>query len=279
MLFIPTYKFKIMNNAKCTDDDLIYTALEFSHLISNDLELKRHSLQCPECGGPAFFRHASPIGRAACFGARPHAQGCQLAAQECADEDREAMHVPGGKIFVDFGYGSPTCPESVECSRQAPNSDRASHSLGDGYRPHVHLFRRLSSLLRMVIAFPAFSDSDQSIVIEGYGEIAARDFFVQVESATSHYSGQLRGFWGAITDAQFAKDQSLWLNSSGRSNMSFCLDSKYVTVFTQRHRIEKLEDFAGAYFLVIGTPRVSSNGKLHLIISGPEYIALRHIHA
>ena len=61
--------------------------------------------------------------------------------------------------------------------------------------------------------------------------------------------------------------------------MSFCLDSKYVTVFTQRHRIDNLDGFAGAYFLVIGTPRVSSNGKLHLIIGGPEFIALRHIDA
>ncbi len=279
MPFTPTYQFQIMNNAKCTDDGLIYTAFEFSQLISADLEMKRHSLQCPECGGPAFFRHASHIGRAACFGARPHAQGCQLAAQECTDENQEAMHVPGGKIVVDFGFGSPTRLESVEYSRQTPNSDRASHILGDGYRPPVHLHRRLSSLLRTLIAFPAFSDSGQSIVIEGYGEIAARDFFVQIESVTSHDSGQLRGFWGAITDAQFAKDQSLWLNSSGRSNLSFCLDSKYVTVFTQRHRIDNLKDFAGAYFLVIGTPRVSSNGKLHLIISGPEFIALRQLQA
>jgi hypothetical protein len=134
-------------------------------------------------------------------------------------------------------------------------------------------------LLRNLIAFPAFSDSEQSIVIEGYGEIAARDFFVQIESATSHDSGQLHGFWGVIADAQFAKDKSLWLNTGGRSNISFCLDSKFVTVFTQRYRIDNLEDFAGAFFLVIGTPRVSTNGKLHLIIGGPEFIALRHIDA
>jgi hypothetical protein len=265
-----------MDIAKCSDDGAFYSAIDFSRLLPNDLIRKRHSLQCPACGGPAFFRQASPIGRAACFGARPHAPGCQLAAQECADEDQDAMHAPGGKIVVDFGYGSPTRPESVDSFRQAHNSDHVIHSLSDGYRPHV---RRLSSLLRTLIAFPAFSDSEQFIVIEGYGEIAARDFFVQIESATSHDSGQLRGFWGAITDAQFAKDQSLWLNSSGRSNMSFCLDSKYVNVITQRHRIDNLEGFAGAYILVIGTPRVSPTGKLHLIISGPEFIALRHLDA
>jgi hypothetical protein len=189
------------------------------------------------------------------------------------------MHVPGGKIVVDFEYGSPTHPESVECSRQTPNSDHATHILEDGYRPHVHLHRRLSSLLRTLIAFPAFSDSEQSIVIEGYGEIAARDFFVQIESATNQYSGQFRGFWGGIADAKFAKDKSLWLNSGGRSNISFCLDSRYVNVITQRHRINGLEDLTGAHILVIGTPRVSPSGKLHLIVGGPKFVALRHLHA
>jgi hypothetical protein len=194
-------------------------------------------------------------------------------------QQRSGMHVPGGKIVVDFGYGSPTRLESVDSFRKTPISNLASHNLGEGYRPLVHLHRRLSSLLRTLIAFPAFSDSEQFIVIEGYGEIAARDFFVQIESATSQYSGHLRGFWGLITDAQFAKDKSLWLNSGGRSNISFCLDSKYVNVFTQRHRIDNLEGFAGAYILVIGTPRVSPTGKLHLIISGPEFFALRHLDA
>ena len=51
-----------MNHASCTDDGQIYNAVEFSGLFPADLEKKRRQLQCPECGGPAFFRHTSPIG-------------------------------------------------------------------------------------------------------------------------------------------------------------------------------------------------------------------------
>lgn len=109
-----------MENAKCTGDGMIYSAPNFSLLAVGDLERKRRLLQCPECGGPAFFRHASPIGRAACFGARPHAAGCGMAAQDYdrnpngADGDQDPLQIPRAKIIVDFDYGSPARPEFVD---------------------------------------------------------------------------------------------------------------------------------------------------------------------
>ena len=74
-----------MIKAKCTIDNFTYTAVEFAQLQPNELEHKRRFLQCPACGGPAFFRHAAMIGRGPCFGARPHADGCELAAYDYAD--------------------------------------------------------------------------------------------------------------------------------------------------------------------------------------------------
>ena len=71
-----------MLKARCTEDGRIYTAQEFSQFPVEELARKRKLLQCAECGGSAFFRHASSIGRAACFGARPHSYGCILMAQD-----------------------------------------------------------------------------------------------------------------------------------------------------------------------------------------------------
>jgi hypothetical protein len=71
-----------MDIARCTEDGVTYTAIDFSNLSKDDLFHKRRLLRCPKCGGPAFFRNASAIGRGPCFGARPHAVGCVLAAQE-----------------------------------------------------------------------------------------------------------------------------------------------------------------------------------------------------
>ncbi len=262
-----------MNNARCTDDGVIYTALEFSRQLSSDLENKRRFLQCPACGGPAFFRHASQIGRAACFGARPHAQGCELTAQECADENQDPIHIPNSRIVVDFGYGSPARPERFSGSGHEPMQER---SRLDHDQPHAHIYhRRLGSLLRTLIEYPAFLSSDQIIEVEGCGNMAARDLFVPLQCATYQYSGIYRGYFGVISHAKLAPDNSLWLNSGGNDNISFCIDSKCIDVILQRYGIKYLEEIAGAYILVLGTPRVSLNGKLFCVIEDISLMALR----
>jgi hypothetical protein len=269
-----------MEQAKCFEDGIIYTAVSFSRLHSDDLARKRRSLYCTECSGPAFFRHASFNGRAACFGARPHADACSLAAQdnerleECAGDDLDALHIPSGKIIVDFSYGTPELPVHDAGSDHASIIDRTARNSD---RTDAQAHRRLSSLLRMLIGLPAFRTSDKTIEINGLGQIAARDFFVPLEFTGRQYSDLFRGYWGLITDAQRTDDGSIWLNSGGRKSISFCIDSKFVDLMNKRYRLESLEDLAGAYILAFGISYVSANGKLHVIIQGPEYISLRLI--
>ena len=267
-----------MEQAKCTEDGIIYTATIFSRLPPEELARRRQLLQCPECFVRAFFRHASFNGRAPCFGARPHADGCSLAAQDQERlEDRDDFDVqliPSGKIIVDFNYGTPDRPDHVCGSGRVPTFDRAACNFD---RTAAPASRRLSSLLRMLIESTAFRNSEKIIEINGLGEIAARDFFVPLEFTGKQYSGQFRGYWGLITDAQFTDDGSMWLNSGGRDNISFCIDSKLVDFIIKRYRLESLEDLAGAYILVFGIPHVSLNGKLHIIINEPEYLSLRLI--
>jgi hypothetical protein len=263
-----------MNNAKCTVDSLIYSAHQFSHLPPSELEIKRRFLVCPACGGPAFFRHASQIGRAACFGARPHAQSCELAAQECDDDNHEARLISGtNKIIVDFKYGSPDQPERFYGFGHEHMQERV---IQNHEQPHSHIYhRRLGSLLRTLIEFPTFRYSDQIVEVEGHGNMAARDLFVALQCATYQYSGIYRGYFGVISDAKLALDNSLWLNSGGNDNISFCIDSKCVDAILQRYGIKDLEAIAGAYILVLGTPRVSQNGKLFCVIEDINLMTLR----
>ena len=267
-----------MDIAKCLEDGEIYTAVNFSRLPTADIERKRRLLRCPECKGPAFFRHASFNGRAPCFGARPHALGCQLAAQEfllddCAGYNRGALHIPDSKIIVDLKYGAPVQRDNFRGTGRSPLQE----SVGRNYsQPNFHIYhRRLGPLLRTLIESPAFGNSDQIVAIDDHGEYAARDFFLPLQSATYQYSGIFRGYWGVLSDAKLAPDNSLWLNSGGCDNISFCLDSRYVDVIVQRYGIKDLEEIAGAYILVIGTPRVAQNGKLYCLIDDPEYMTLR----
>ena len=270
-----------MEQAKCTEDGQIYSAINFSCLDPDDLASKRRLLFCPECSGPAFFRQVSFNGRAACFGARPHADGCSLAAQEnnARHEDRDgedfdALQIPNGKIIVDFSYGTPDQPEYIFGFGQASTFD---HAARNSVRSVGSAHRRLSSLLCMLTRLSEFGSSDKTIEINGFGQLAARDFFVPLEFTGRQHAGLFRGYWGMITDAQYTDDGSIWLNSGGRGSISFCVDVKFVDFINKRYRLKSLEDLAGANILVFGTPYISANNKLHLIVNEPEYIALRLI--
>ena len=271
-----------MEQAKCTEDGQIYSAINFSCLHPNDLAIKRRLLFCPECGGSAFFRQVSFNGRAACFGARPHAEGCNLAAQDNVrhedrdGEDFDAQQIPNGKIIVDFSYGTSEQSEHVLGFGQDSTFDRVARN---SERSDASAHRRLSSLLRMLTRFPEFGSSGKTIEINGLGQLAARDIFVPLKYTGRQYAGQFRGYWGIITDAQNTTDGSIWLNSGGRGSISFCIDVKYVDFINKRYRLKSLEDLAGAYVLVFGKPYISANNKLHVIVEEPEHIALRLLKA
>lgn len=270
-----------MENALCIEDGIIYNAVNFALSTPEDIARKRRLLQCPECEGPAFFRNVSFNGqRIACFGARPHAQGCQLAAQdfiyEYSTDENKGQIIPSSKIIIDFRYGTTISPDSIFNAGCIPIQE----GLASGYnfdQPHTHIYyrQRLSSLLRKLIESPLFCNSDQIIRIEGRGEVSARNLFMLLQSATHHFSGHFKGYWGVISDAKFALDRSLWFNSGGNDNISFCLDSKFVEGIINRYGIRDLEDISGAYILVFGISHITPNGKLWCLIDDPALMALR----
>lgn len=270
-----------MYSARCIEDGAIYAAVDFSRLSPEEIARKRRFLQCPECGGPAFFRRASRGGRAACFGARPHAPNCELAAPEYdpngdgQGEDQDQLLNPGNRIIVDLNYGAARQPIVQEAGNLPPNRNRRGRYGGDGNRPQARMHRRLGPLLRTLIEVPAFRQSDQILEIEDHPEITVRDFFVPLLEVTTDHENQFRGYWGMLSDARRANDGTLWLNSGGRDSISFCLDEHLITPLFERYGIEDEEDLAGAYILVLGSPSVSQRNKVYCDLSINEHMALR----
>jgi hypothetical protein len=91
----------------------MYNDQQFSGLPTAAISEMHRYLVCPDCGGHAFFRMETRNNREACFGARPHADGCHLRAAEAAASAKEQadaydplMH-PTQRLVVDFGYGTP----------------------------------------------------------------------------------------------------------------------------------------------------------------------------
>lgn len=272
-----------MDIALCTENGIIYSAVEFSRLHPTDLGHLRRLLRCPECNGQAFFRRSSRNRRTPCFGARPHADMCSLAAQDYVRPDDEAtgdgicVPQPPNRIVVDFGYGAHDQWEPAGLG--TVTSVRRQVDIVDGIRSGSAspARRRLSSLLRMLIKSPDFGFSEQ--ILEMFGqEIVARNIFVPLLDVTERHEGRRMLFWGMLSDARYGADYSyrqLWLNGGGRNNVSFCIQADHVEHILLRYRAVEPEDFAGAYALIFGRLRFSQAGKPYCIVDDPDHVALR----
>lgn len=269
-----------MDTAQCFEDQAIYTAAEFSQLHPTELERMRRFLHCPECQGPAFFRNTSRNGRMPCFGARPHSDACTLASTDFERSDEcvgESQYIEGSAshIVLDFRFGAPTQCEPAGTFGVTSSASRSERSVGSNSRPAARTLRRMSSILRTLIAEPAFGQSDQIIEIPQSGETAARDFFVPLFAVGAAYVGQRLGFWGQLRDARFASDGTLWLNSGAWLQFSFCLAAELVEEFGMRYSIRDEKELADAWIFVIGILQLARNGKVFCVIDDLSKMALR----
>lgn len=270
-----------MDVAKCTLDDVVFNAHDFSLLPSAELGRKRRFLVCSECKGPAFFRKASRSGQAACFGARPHADGCSLAAPEHEQhddefgEDQDALNNPGQLIHVDFNFGGAGQNIAGTDANPRDNSARRGRFTGDGPRQEAMMHRRLSTLLRNLITSEQFRSSDQILEISGRGNFVVRNFFKEFSDIQAGNIGIYGGYWGFVTYAKTDNNGTLWFNSGGIEDVSTLLDEQYVDDIFKRYHIDDEEAFAGAYILVFGTLQLSARGKKFIKIEDPGFFVLK----
>ena len=156
-----------MDIAKCSLNERVYTAVVFSALPSSELSNKRRYLVCTECQSNAFFRKASRSGQGACFGARPHIEGCSFASPETQTTeievgDEDIIH-NSQIIEIDLNFG--TMYENVDANINAEGEQggRRGRHVGGGARPNTYMHRRLSTLLRTLINSNEFRNSNQQI--------------------------------------------------------------------------------------------------------------------
>ena len=120
----------LMDTATCTENNHSYTAVEFSQLPPAELERKRRQLVCDDCGFVAFFRKLSRSGRGACFGARPHADGCEAAAADNeirlpgGGDDQDEVFNPGDRLVVELAFGGQEQQPHVDGDPRGPRRPR-----------------------------------------------------------------------------------------------------------------------------------------------------------
>lgn len=268
-----------MRTALCTQDGVTYQAVVFNQ-AEGFLDKKRF-LVCPQCQGPAFYRGSTRNGREACFGARPHAEGCILAAPEHDGTITEPgagegeIFTTGQRIVLDFNFGTPVADDGGQPIGATTATGDGGVPGGTGEAVREIMTRRMSSLLRSLMESEEFRGSTQVMEVAGEGEFTVADLFVNFADVTDDNIGRYHGFWGMVPDAQRDGSGTLWFNSGGQEDMSVLLDQRFIEEAYRRFHIDDAEDIAGAYILVLGELKRSRNGKKFVQITEPFRFTLR----
>ena len=268
-----------MESARCTQNSAIYSAQQFAGLAADDLAEKRQNLVCPACGRPAFFRRETQNDRDPCFGARPHAQGCNLSAAQAAAaaSDQADAHAnlldPNTRIKVDFTH------ERSEAVDQHPHADltqktRTCDESGgfSGCTPATIRHMRLRPLLRLLISTPSLQNSPQIIDMDGIGSARACDLFVPLNAISAMDDRKFMGVFGRIASAHFVKESNtVWLNSGAVMQPSICVDLMNMSLLMDRFEVNNIACFANAIVLVFGAVRISQQGKMYIVLGNPMH--------
>lgn len=260
-----------MDFAKCTVDNKVYRANEFSKL--KDLNQKRRFLICNECHNPAYFKKASKSGQAACFGARPHQENCSLTSVDSdsvvgtiENDERELIN-SGNEIKVDFNFGIQQIIHTIENSEDVDRNDRraSSHSCQNGVG-RAKSNRRLKSLLNMLINDPDFSTSQQKIDVGHKYPYNASTIFKPFNSLNDAQINQYRGVYGQIFDVIMTSENVLWINSGGFDAFSIIISKNLQNVFFDRFEQyhDDVDQLCGKYILCFGEVKKSKNQKFYI---------------
>lgn len=268
-----------MRIAFCTQDGVTYEAADFSQ--TEDFTTKRNYLVCPRCNGPAFYRRPTRNGREACFGARPHAEGCDLAAVEHdgtpigQGEEEDEVFTTGQRIVLDFNFGAAVTDLETRPVELPADTDNVGAHNGQGLTAREIMYRRMSSLLRTLIDLEEFRRSTQIIEIAEQGEFTVTEFFVNFAEVTEEHTGSYHGYWGMVSYARRDANGTLWFNSGGEEDPSVLMDQAFIQEAFLRFNIENEANIAGAYLLVVGELRVGPSGKRYVQITDPSRFTLR----
>ncbi len=267
-----------MENARCTQDNSLYSADQFAGLPRDAFLSRRQNLVCPECERRAFFRGQSQNGRDPHFGARPHAEGCTLkTAQMSANTDSADVDLldTSKRIVVDFSHGGPALPVQASQAGRNHSSEMTDESEGfSGFgAPTSVRHIRMAPLLRFLMSTPQFQNSPKVVDIPSLGSVRACDFFVQFSDLDVRHMNVIMGVFGKIASVQYVeRDKAVWLNSGYPDDPSVCVPVGMAASLLERFEFNDIALFAHTTVLVFGPVRISPRGKRYVLLQNPLYL-------
>jgi len=280
-----------MQYARCTVDNKVWEASHFEAIPKEQLEIKRRSLICEQCGEFAWFRKESSHGHPAHFCAH-HKDDCGLRVEYIVvDDHRDEATVADNTVGSSDAIIVQLDQERGDTIDVTEVKEPPAPGVGEGGKRHVlkgegFTFAQhftLRKILFRLVQSPDFQNSNKQIAIyRNKEEVFVRGGVQSVVSNFADISSHLHDnqsmlFWGPIASAGKTKDGKLWLNSSEKhQSASISIFPDIVEDFLRIFKIDDLEDLAGAHVLVAGNCYISrSTGKPVIWCASPKYIVLR----
>jgi hypothetical protein len=234
------------------------------------------SLTCPGCGQLAYFIRRARNGRAACFGARPHLDGCELASPESATVEPPAtaedefvlkpVTFPGPRPDEATGVATTSAGERGPSAPRKDASGSGSAAAG----------MALGSLLRRLVRDPEFSRSEATLVLPDATRGPVRTVCVQAIAADARWQNRRKLYWGTVRYAHDDGAGGAWLNLGRRGSATLRLAPDTLTALLESHDADDLEQLQGASFVgYLPLRKSTTSDRLFLFVADLEWFALR----
>jgi len=238
------------------------------------------SLLCTGCQQPAYFIRQARNGRAACFGARPHRDGCTMASQTSEDGGSGKLSVEEPRMSSKDEYVlRPVESQAIQHVTHDPDAPerggRARRYSGRGSGGQSTPSMGMTVLLRRLVREPPFRDSKAKIMLPDGTRGAIRSYCVEVIDADARLIDKRRLYWGTIRYAN-EDDSGAWLNLGRRGAPSLRLKQQVVADLLARHDVDDIEELQGASFMAyLFLRKARTSDRLFLFPEDLDWFALR----
>ena len=274
---VPRY-WCAMYEAFCGDIGSVVLASDYADFSAGERASYRDSLSCTSCSKPAYFIRRARNGRAACFGARPHGDDCELAA--ALTDDRGSGYLPSDEpVFnrSDELLLQPARVRAVSHARHAPGGEpregSARRFVGPGGTRGARSNLGLKTLLRRLVRERSFAANRAMIVLPDNTRMSIAALCVAAFDAEDRHNGRL--YWGTIRYVNEDEDGA-WFNLGWRGAPSVRVDSEFLAELMAEKDLDDAEDLQGAAFLYYGPMRkANASGRLLLFPKDLDWFTLR----
>jgi len=272
-----------MYEARSTTAGRVFSAEQFEALDPALRSHHRESLTCTGCGAPAYFIRTAQNGRAACFGARPHGDDCEMASTDGEDsapgslEDADTI-VATDSVFVLQPSRSRAITHVTEVDDDAGHAHRSCRRhTGPEAERTTRKSLALNKLLRRLVREPKFRRSKVALVVPDGTSTTIRKFCVPASTVDASRGRPRRLYWDYVS---YVHEDTVrggaWLNMRQKGSPGIRLNEGMLASVKAAKKITDTGDLAGCSFLYYGAlTRKAKTGKHYFSPQDPEWFIVR----